>query len=163
MRHILDSFRFKHDGTTSRMQYVTVVDTWGACGARERCLGMLYRGMQRNTNSCTDRETEALLDQLVATCTPVLRKTAGLECSLCRTGFYILSSLGIKSKPSSHTRASYKSQAGPPSNCGVAVSADVTHDGYERHRAYLSVQTSTDEPSYIPLHARTLRGAALLS
>ena len=50
------------------------------------------------------REIEALLDQLVATCTPVLRRTAGLESPLCRTGSHILPSLGIKSKSLSHTR-----------------------------------------------------------
>ena len=49
-----------------------VVDAWGACGAYERCLVLRYRGMRRNTSSCTSREIEALLDQLVAMCTPHL-------------------------------------------------------------------------------------------
>ena len=118
--------------------------------------------MRGNTNSCTGREIEALLDQLVATCTPVLRRTAGLESPLCRTGSHILPSLGIESKPSSHTRTVQVSGR-TPSNYGVAVSADVTHDEYKRHRACLSVKTSTDEPSHVPLHARTLKGAVLSS
>ena len=80
---------------TSRMRYVTVVDAWGACVPRERCLGLRYRGMRRNTNSCTGREIEPLMDQLVATCTPHLLRTTGLESPLCRTGSHILPSLGI--------------------------------------------------------------------
>ena len=95
VRHILDSFKFRHNGNISRVRYVTVVDAWGACGVHERCLGLQYRGMRRDTSSCTGREIEALLDQLVATCTPVLRRTAGPESSLCRTGSHILPSLGI--------------------------------------------------------------------
>ena len=59
------------------------------------------------------------------------------------------------------TRAPYRSQAGPPSNCGVAVSADVAHDEYERHRAFPSFKTPNDQPSYVPLHTHTLRGADL--
>ena len=87
------------------MRYITVVDVWGGCGARERCLGLRYRGMRRNTNnSGTGREIAALLDQLVATCTPVLRRTTSLESPLCHTGPYIPPSLGIKSKPPSRTR-----------------------------------------------------------
>ena len=144
------------------MRYVTVVDAWGACGARERCLGLRYRGMRRSTSSCTGREIEALLDQLVATCTQVQRRTAGPESPLCRTGAHILPSR-ILSLTLRATRAPYRSRAGPPSNCGVAVSANVTHDEYERHRACLSVRTSTNEPSHVPLYARTLRGAALSS
>ena len=85
------------------MRYVTVVDAWGACVPRERCLGTRCRGMWRNTNSCTGREIEPLLEKLVATCTPALRRTGGLGSPLCRTGSHILPSLGIKSKPLSHT------------------------------------------------------------
>ena len=61
------------------------------------------------------------------------------------------------------TRAPCRSRAGPSSNLGVAVSADASTFEYERHRACLSVKTSTDEPFHVPLHARTLRGAALSS
>ena len=59
------------------------------------------------------------------------------------------------------TRAPCRSWAGPPSNLGVTVSAYASTFEYERHRACLSVKTSTDEPPHVPLHARTLRGAAL--
>ena len=61
------------------------------------------------------------------------------------------------------TRAPCRSPAGPPSNLGVAVSADASTFEYERHRACPSVKPSTDQPSHVPLHARTLRGAALSS
>ena len=60
--------------------------------------------MRRNTSSGTNRDIEALLDQLVATCTPHLRRTAGTESLLCRTGSHILPSLHITSNPLSHTR-----------------------------------------------------------
>ena len=72
--HVWGSFKFRHNGSISTKQCVTVVDAWGTCGARERCLGLRYRGMRRNTYSCTSREVEALLDQLGATCTPHLRR-----------------------------------------------------------------------------------------
>ena len=85
------------------------------------------------------KEIEALLDQFGATCTPHLRHF--LE----RNPLYIaqppmfclhlISHLTLRA-----TRAPYRSRAGPPSNCGVAVSADVTHDEYERHRACSSVK-----------------------
>ena len=160
MRHILDSFKFRHNGNTLRMRCVTVVDAWGVCVPRERCLGLRYRGMRRNTNSCTGREIEPLLDQLVATCTLVLRRTAGLESPLCCTGSHILHHL-VFSLNLRATRAPCRSRAGLPSNLGVAVSADASTFEYERHRACLSVKTSTDEPSHVPLHARTLRCRAL--
>ena len=50
-----------------------------------------------------------------------------------------------------------------PSNLGVELKADASTLEYERHRACLSVKTSTDEPSRVPLHARTLRGTGLSS
>ena len=50
-----------------------------------------------------------------------------------------------------------------PSNLGVELKADASTLEYKRHRACPSVKTSTDEPSHVPLHARTLRGAALSS
>ena len=58
------------------------------------------------------------------------------------------------------TRAPCRSQAGPPSNLGVELKADASTFEYERHRACLSVKTSADEPSHVPLDERTLRGAA---
>ena len=61
------------------------------------------------------------------------------------------------------TRAPCRSRAGPPSNLGVELKADASTFEYERHRAGLCVKTSTDKPSHVPLHARTLRGAALSS
>ena len=132
------------------------MDAWGACGARERCLGLRYRGMRRNISSCTSREVNALLDQLVATCTPHLQKIAGPKSPLCHTGSHILPSLHITSNPSSHTRP-YRSRAGPPSNCSVSVWADVTHDEYERHRACPSVKRLSDQPSRVPLHTHLER------
>ena len=153
------------------MRCVTVVGAWGACGACERCLGLQCRRMRRNTSSCTSREIEALLDQLIATCTPHLQRTAGMKPPLCRTGSHILPlyvtqvpifclyfvlSLTLRA-----TRAPYRARAGPPSNRGVTVSADFSHDEYERHRACLSVKTSNDQPPHVALHAPTLRGAAL--
>ena len=145
------------------MRCINVVVAWGACGARERCLGLRYRGMRCNIYSRTSREVEALLDQLVATCTPHLRRTAGpnppllvAQAPLFFLHFILLLTLRA-------TRAPYRSLAGPPSNYGIPVRADVTHDEYERHRACPSVKPSTDQPSHVPLHARTLRGAALSS
>ena len=61
------------------------------------------------------------------------------------------------------TRVPWGSRAEPPSNLGVELKADASTVEYERHRACLSVKTSTDVPSHVPLHARTLRGAALSS
>ena len=48
------------------------------------------------------------------------------------------------------TRAPWASWAGPPSNLGVELKADASTFKYERHRACLSVNTSTDEASYVP-------------
>ena len=61
------------------------------------------------------------------------------------------------------TRAPWASRVGPPSNLGVELKADTSTFEYERRRACLSVKTSNDEPSHVPLHARTLRGVALSS
>ena len=79
VRHVWGSFKFRHIGNISRKQCVTVMDAWGECGAREHCLGLRYRGMRRNTYSCTSREIEALLDKLGATCMPHLRRRSGSE------------------------------------------------------------------------------------
>ena len=61
------------------------------------------------------------------------------------------------------TRARCGSRAGPPSIVGVELKADTSTFEYERHRVCLSVTTSNDEPSRVPLHARNLRGVALSS
>ena len=64
VRHVWGSFKFRHRGNISRKQCVTVMDVWGTCGARERCLGWQYRGIRRDTYSRTRKEIEALLDHL---------------------------------------------------------------------------------------------------
>ena len=153
------------DHNISRKDRITVLDAWGACGAHESCLEWGYRGIRSNTYFLTSREIDALLDhldQLGATVQPHLRRRseqltfyiaqAPIFC-LCRVLFLTLRA----------TRAPCRSWAGPPSNLGVAVSANASTFESERHRACLSVNTSTAEPSHVPLCARTLRGAALSS
>ena len=122
--------------------------------------------MRRNTYSRTSKEIEALLDhldQLGATVQPYLRRRSGskfpfishrLQYSAFASCYF------LPSEPHEH-RADLGQD--PPSNLGVAVSAGASTFKSERHRACLSVKTSTDEPSHVPLHARTLRGAALSS
>ena len=61
------------------------------------------------------------------------------------------------------TRARWGSRAGPASNLVVELKAGTSTFEYERHRICLSVKTSNDEPSHVPLHARNLRGVALSS
>ena len=61
------------------------------------------------------------------------------------------------------TPAPLGSRAGLSSNLGDELKADTSTFEYERHRVCLSVKTSNDEPSHVPLHARTLRGVALSS
>ena len=61
------------------------------------------------------------------------------------------------------TQAPWPSRAGPPSSLRMQLKSDTSTFEYERHRACLSVKTSNDEPSHVPLHARTLRGVALSS
>ena len=141
------------------MRCVTVVDAWGICGTRERCSGLRYCGMRRNTSSITSKEVKALLDQLGLTCTPHLRRVPeGNPLCIGQAPIFCLHfRLALSLQP---TPALYMS---PPSICGVAFSADATHNDDERYRASPSVKPSTDQPSYVPLHARTLRGAALSS
>ena len=88
----------------------------------------------------------------------VLRRTAGPKSSLCRTGFHILPSLGIKSKPPSHT-STLQVSGRSPSNLGVRVRADPSTFEHERHRACPIVKTPTDQPSYLPLHRRYFQHA----
>ena len=113
-------------------------------------------------HSRPSREVEALMVQLAArarrTCEerpveyPIYFEQATILC-LC---LVISSTLRA-------TRAPWASRAGPHSNLGVELKADTSTFEYERHRACLSVKTSNDEPSHVPLHARTLRGVALSS
>ena len=81
VRHVWGSFKLiRHSSNISSKQCVTVVDAWRACGVRERCLGLRYRGMRRNTYSRTSREIEALLDhldQIGSTVQPHLRRRLG--------------------------------------------------------------------------------------
>ena len=151
------------DHNISRKECVTVVNAWGTCGARERCLGWWYRGMRRNTFSRTSTEMEALLD-LWMSLEPRFRHTcddAQEENSpLYRTGSNILPLPCATFHPPSHTSTV---QISGPSNLGVKLKADASTFEYEGHRACLSVKTSTDESSHVPLHARTLRGAVLSS
>ena len=81
---------------------------------------------------------------------------------LYRNGFDILPLPCGTFNPPSHT--STVGVLGRTSlDLGVELNADTLTFVCERHRACLSVKTSTDEPSHVPLHARTLRGAALSS
>ena len=144
------------------MRYVNVVDAWGACGARERCLGLWYRGMRRNTYSRTSREVEALMGQLIATCTPHPRRTAGRTPPFYRTGSHILPPLHITSNPPSHTRTLQVSgRTSLELWCISQGRCDTrrirTTQGMPKRKP------STDQPSHVPLHTRTLRGAALSS
>ena len=64
VRHVWSSFKFRHRHNISRKGMCHCCGCLGTCSARERCLGMWYRGMRRNTFSRTSREIEALLDHL---------------------------------------------------------------------------------------------------
>ena len=55
-------------------------------------------------HSRTSRGVEALMNQLVATCTPHLRRMAGRTPPSFRTGSHILPSFHMMSNPPSHTR-----------------------------------------------------------
>ena len=107
VRHVWGSFKFSHNGTLSRKQCIAFVNAWGILCARERCLKLRYRGMRRITYSPTSREIEALLDhldQLRATCTPLLQRPAQKANFLSyRTGSHILLSPCATSNPPSHT------------------------------------------------------------
>ena len=84
--------------------------------------------------------------------TPIYFKQATIFC------LYSLIPLTLRA-----TRAPWPSRAGPPSSLWAELKSDTWTFEYERHRACLSVKTSNDEPSHVPLHARTLRGVALSS
>ena len=154
------------DHNISKKECVTVVDAWGTCGDRERCSGWWYRVMRCNTFSRTSREIEALLDhldELGATVQTHLRRRSPRHNSLIyRKGSNILPLPCATFNPPSHT-STVRVSGRTPSNLGVELNADASTFESKRHRACLSVKTSTDDPSHVPLHARTLRGAALSS
>ena len=52
------------DHNISRKECVTLVDAWGTCGSRKRCLEWWCGVMRRNNFSRTNREVEALLDHI---------------------------------------------------------------------------------------------------
>ena len=145
------------------MRYVNVVDAWGACGARERCLGSRYRGMRRNTYSRTSREVEALMGQLIATCTPYPRRTAGRTPPLYRTGSHILPSLHITSNPPSHTRTLQQVSGRTSLELWCISQGRCDTRRIRTTQDIPQRKPSTDQPSHVLLHARTLRGAALSS
>ena len=68
---------------------------------------------------------------------------------LFRTDSHILPPLHSLSNPPTHT-STVGVLGRTPSNLGVELKADASTFKYERHRACLSVNTSTDEPSYEP-------------
>ena len=90
----------------SRKECVTVVDAWGAGGARERCLGWWYRGMRRNTFSRTSRGIEAYWIIWISL-EPRFRHTCDnaqeANSLLYRTGSNILSSPCPTFNPLTHT------------------------------------------------------------
>ena len=120
------------------------------------------RSTAKYIHSHLSREVEALMVQLAARAhrtseqrtenTPIYFKQATIFC------LYSLIPSTLRA-----TRALWPSRAGPPSSLRVQLKSDTSTFEYERHRACLSVKTSNDEPSHIPLHARTLRGVALSS
>ena len=125
--------------------------------------------MRRNTFSRTSRETEALLDhldELGGTVEIHLRRRSGRKVpfishrlqhsapALCDFS---------PSEPHEHRAGLVHVSGRTPLNLGVELKADASTFEYERHTACLSVKTSTNEPSHVPLRARTLRSAALSS
>ena len=122
--------------------------------------------MRRNTFSRTSREIEALLDHLDelvshGSDTPATTLRKIIPFYIAQVPMICLCLVRLLTPRA--RRVPCRSRAGPPSNLGVELKANASTFEYERHRACLSVKTSTDEPSHVPLHARTLRGAALSS
>ena len=81
---------------------------------------------------------------------------------LYRKGYNILPLPYYFFNPPRHTSTVGVSGRTSP-NLGAELKADTSTFEYDRHRVCLSVKTSNDEPSHVPLHARTLRGVALSS
>ena len=138
----------------------------GVDGDRERCSGLWYRVMRRNSFSRTSRGNRGSTGSLgrawshgsdtSATTRPKLHPFYIAKATMFCLCLIISSTLRA-------TRAPSGSRAGPPSNLGVELKADSSTFEYERHRVCLSVKTSNGEPCHVPLHARTLRGVALSS
>ena len=138
----------------------------GVDGDRERCSGWWYRVMRRNSFSRTSRGNWGSTGSLGWAWSHGSDTPATTLWKI--TPFYIAKATIfclclITSSTLRTTRAPSGSRAGPPSDLGVELKADTSTFEYERHRVCLSVKTSNDEPSHVPLHARTLRGVALSS
>ena len=144
------------------MRCVDAVVAWGHVALASAVQNCGIRSAAKSIHSRPSREVEALMDQLAAsarrTCEerslehPIYFEQAPIVCPR----FIICPTLRATGVP-------WASRAGPPSNLGVELKADTSTLEYERHRACLSVKTSNDEPSHVPLQARTLRGVALSS
>ena len=154
------------DHNISRKECVTAVDAWGSGWRRERCSGWWYRVMRCNSFSRTSRENWGSTGSLGwawshGSETPATRRPKLHPFYIAKATIFCLCL--IISSTLRATRAPSGSRAGPPSNLGVELKVDSSTFEYERHRVCLSVKTSNDEPSHVPLHARTLRGVALWS
>ena len=103
VRHVWGSFKFRHNGNISRKQCVTVVDVWGVCGARERCLGLPYRGMRPNTYSCTSREMRLYWISLEPPARHTCKDVPEANSLLYRTGSHVLPLPCVTSNSPSHT------------------------------------------------------------
>ena len=101
----------------------------------------------------------SLEPRLIHTCDDALKDNSLLY----RKGYNILPQPYNFFNLPSHTSTAGVSCRGLSSNFGDELKADTSTFEYERHRVCLSVKTSNDKPSYVPLHARTLRGVALSS
>ena len=154
------------DHNISRKECVTVVDAWGSRWRRERCSGWWYRVMRCNSFSRTSRGDWGSTGSLGWAWshgleTPATRRSKLHPFNIAKATIFCLCL--IISSTLRATRAPSGSRAGPPSNLGVELTADTSTFEYERHGVCLSVKASNDEPSHVPLHARTLRGVALSS
>ena len=144
------------------MRCVNAVDAWGHVALASADYNCGMRSTAKYIHSHLSREVEALMVQLAARAHrtseerrvehPIFFEQATIFCPC----IMIPSTLRA-------TRALWPSRAGPPSSLRVQLKSDTSTFEYERHRACLSVKTSNDEPSHVPLHARTLRGVALSS
>ena len=72
---------------------------------------------------------------------------------LYRKGSNILALPCATFNPPSHA-STVRVSGRTPSNLGVELKADASTFEYERHRACLSVKTSTDKPPHVPLEGR---------
>ena len=164
VRHVWSSFKFRHDDNISAKQCITVVDAWGVCGARERCLELRYRGIWRNTYSTsTNRELRLYWISLEPCARHTCEDVPEANSLLYRTGAHILPLPCATSNVPSHMSILQVSGRTPLELGGNGQRCDASTFECERHRACSSVKPSIDQPSHVPLHAHTLRGAALSS